>query len=173
VILIPPRSVGLLYSNATVGSAIANTTSETAFASAYTIPANSLKVGDVLRIKLWGVYSTAAVAPTITGKIKFGSTVMLNTGALTSVALVSNGGWFMDASFVVQAIGGSGSIDAQAYAEFSTAATTGLSVNVANTAPITVATNAAQAITATVTWSLASASDSITLRQMIVEKLAS
>ncbi len=173
--LIPPvQASGLFYSNTTVpgGNTVANTASETAFTSSYTIPANSLKAGDVIRVKLWGVYSTAALAPTLTGKIKFGSTVMLNTGALTSVALVSNGGFLVDASFVVQAIGGSGSIDAQGFAEFATAATTGLSVNVANTSAITVDTTTTQAVTATVTWGTASASNTITLRQMIVEKMS-
>jgi hypothetical protein len=135
------------------------------------LAANSLAVGDVLRIRLWGVYSTAALAPTLTGKIKFGSTTMLNTGALTAVALVSDGGWSVNADFTVTAIGAGGTVESQGYAEFATAATTGLSVNATNTAAVSLDTTASQAITVTVQWSASSASNSITLREMSIEQM--
>lgn len=163
----------LLYGNTTVpvGNTIANTTAETAFTSTYTIPANTLAVGDIIRIKLMGVYSTNVIAPTIIGKIKFGATTVSDTGSVSAVAGVTNGGWFGDGIYVVQAIGASGSLESQAYLELQSAATTGLSVNIPNIAPITIDTTTDLAVTITVQWGTASASNTITLREFVLEKL--
>lgn len=170
---VPVGSGTLLYSNTSVpaGNTVANTVTETAFDSSYTIPANSVAVGDVLRVTATGVYSTALVAPNLTGKLKLGSTTVLNTGALTAVAGVANAGWTFQGWIVITGIGAGGALEAQGYAEFATAATTALSVNVTNTAAISLDTTASQALTVTVQWSAASASNSITMRQLVVEKL--
>lgn len=170
---VPLGPTTLLYSDGSVpaGNTVANTTTETALASTYTLPANGVSVGDMLRVTLTGTYSTALVAPNLTGKLKFGSTTVLNTGALTAIAGVSNAGFTVQMWLIVTAVGSGGAVEAQGYAEFATAATTGLSVNIANTAPVSVALNANQAITTTVQWSAASASNSITLRQMVIEKV--
>jgi hypothetical protein len=164
----------LVSANSSVpaGNTIASTAAETAFNSSYTIPANSLSVGDVLRVKVYGVYSTDTIAPTIIGKVKFGSVVMLTTGTINSlVGTSSNLGWWAEAEFIVQSIGASGAIEAQGYAEFATAATTGLSVNLTNTAAKTVDTTVSQAITVTIQWGTSSAANTISLREFTVEKL--
>lgn len=153
------------------GNTIANTTTETAFASTYTIPANTLEVGDIIRIKLWGVYSNTLTPPTVIGKVKIGSTVFATTGTITGGAAASNAGWSGEESIVVQSIGSSGVVDAQAFLEFATAATAALTINVPNASTLTLDTTADQAITVTVQWGTASASNTITLRQMIVEIL--
>ena len=153
------------------GNTVANTTTETAFSSSYTIPANTLVAGSVVRVKLWGVYGTTIISPMLTGKVKWGSQTLLNTGALSAAVSLTNAGWFADCSFLVQSAGGSGVVDAQGFAEFASAATTGLSVNVPNTSTFTVDTTATQAITVTVQWSAANAANTITLRQMVVEVL--
>lgn len=161
----------LVYSNTTVpaGNTVANTAAETAFTSSYDIPANTLVVGDVIRIKLYGVYGTDAIlAPTIRGKVKLDSTIMLDTGAVTAIVGITNGGWWAEGVFVVQTIGAAGTIEAQGFAEFATAATTGLSVNAENTAPITIDTTVAQTISVTVEWGTADADNTITLREMTV-----
>ena len=153
------------------GNTIANTTTETAFTSSYTIPANALVAGSVVRIKLWGTYGTTVVSPNLTGKLKIGSQTLLNTGALSAAINLSNAGWFADASILVQSIGAGGVVDAQGFAEFASAATTGLSVNIPNTATFTVDTTVTQALTVTIQWSAANAANTITLRQMVVEVL--
>ena len=163
----------LLYSNTTVpaGNTITST-SETAFASSYTIPAGSLVAGDVVRVKMHGVYS-GTVLPTIRAKAKWGSTVMLDTAALSGLVTGTNLGWWAEMEFVVQTIGASGAVESQGYAEFSTAATTGLSVNPINAAAITIDTTSAQAITGTVQWGAGGTGQTITLRQLAVEKVSS
>lgn len=166
-----PPSGNLVYSNTSVpgGNTIANTVAETTFSlPAYSFPANSLVAGSVIRIKLWGVYSTAALAPTINVKLKLNGTTYLATGVITSIALVSNGGWFADVQLIIFSVGVGGTIDAQAYGEFSTAATTGLSVNVANTGTQSIDTTISQPLTITITWGTASASNTITLRNIAI-----
>lgn len=161
----------LVYANTTVpaGNTVTST-SETAFTSSYTIPAATLAAGDVIRVKMFGVYS-GTVLPTIRGKMKFGSTVMLDTTAISGLVTGSNIGWWAEGLYVVQTAGASGAIESQGYAEFGTAATTGLSVNTPNSAAITVDTTASQTITATIQWGAGGTGQTITLREMTVEVL--
>ena len=161
----------LLYSNTTVpgGNTVANTTTPTAFTSSFAIPAGSLAVGQVLRFRMWGVYGTALVAPTITVQLLFGATVVSTTGAITAVSSITNGGWLGIIDLIVTAIGSSGSVESQGYGEYSTAVTTGLSVNMANTAAVgSINFNASQTATVVVTWGTASASNTITLREFTI-----
>lgn len=156
-----------VYSNTAVpgGNTIANTGSDTAFNSSYTVPANTLSAGDVVRLKLWGIYSTALTPPTITVKVKIGGTTVLNTGAITTVGNVSSAGFFMDIDLSFFTIGASGTCDAQAYGEYATALTTGLSINVPNSSTTTIDTTVDELIQVTITWGTASASNTITCRQ--------
>lgn len=163
-----------VFSNTSVpaGNTIANTAAETAFSSSYTIPANALAAGNVIRVKLWGVYSTALVAPTIQIKLKIGSTVVLDSGAISAiVGSVSNLGWSAEADLSWFTIGAAGTVDAQASGKFATAAFATATVCVPNTATATIDTTTTQAVTVTVTWSAANASNTITLRQMNIELL--
>lgn len=168
----PSGALSMVYEDATVpgGNTIANTTTPAAFTSSYTIPANSLAVGSVIRVKLYGIYSTAIAPPTLSLTLALGGTTILASGAVTMVGSLTNNGWWADALLTVTAIGASGTVEAQGYAEFSTAATTGLSLDLTNTAAIgSVDTTGTLALTVTAQWSAASASNSIQLREMIVE----
>jgi hypothetical protein len=161
----------LAYVNTTVpaGNTVANTVTATAFASSYTIAAGYLPVGAVIRVVMKGVYSTAALAPTISIALKFGTAVLLTTGAVSPLATsATNDGWSYEALLVVQSTGASGAIESQGTAVFQTATTSAAVLPLENTAPITVDTTIAEAITAVVTWGTASASNTITLREMAV-----
>lgn len=161
----------VVFANTTVpaGNTNANSAAENAFASGYTFPANTLKVGTVIRVRLFGLYGTTIVAPTLRGKLKLGSTIVLDTGSLTTVVSLTNAGWSAEGLLIVTAIGSSGAVEAQGYSEFSTAATTSLSVNLTNTATITINTTTSQALTVTTQWGTADAANTITLRSMTVE----
>ncbi len=162
-----------LCSNTSIpsGNTITNTTTETAFASTCTIAANTLSAGDVIRIKLWGVYSNTLTPPTVTQKIKMGSTTLASTGAVTTGASASDKGWSSEMYILVLSTGASGTIDAQGYAEYATAATTALTINNSNASALSIDTTTDQAISATMQWSVASSSDTVTLRHMVVEVL--
>lgn len=167
-----PVGSSLVYSNSTVpaGNTVANTSAETFFASSYSIPGNSLALGTVVRLRLFGVYSTGVVAPSLILRVYFGSNVMIASGTLTTVANIANDGWSAEGLFIVQTTGVSGSIEAQGLSEFSTASAAVLFVNMDNTAPIAVDTTIAEIVKASVQWGgTVSASDTITLREMTVE----
>lgn len=151
------------------GNTVASTSSETAFASSKTFAGGSLAAGNVIRVTMYGVYGTALIAPTLRGKLKLGSTTLLDTGALTTVAGVANAGWSAFALLVVTAVGTGGTVEAQGFAQFATAATTGLSVNISNAAAVSVDFSVSQAMTMTAQWSASSASNTISLREALIE----
>jgi Collagen triple helix repeat (20 copies) len=170
----PPGTV-LVYANTTIpaGNTVSNTSLETFFASSYTVPASTLVMGMALRVRLFGIYSTGVVAPSLALRIYFGATVMIASGTLTTVAGVTNDGWSAEGLFILQTIGAIGTIEAQGLSEFSTASTAVLFVNMDNAAPITVNTTITQTIQTSVQWGgTVNASDSITLREMTVEVMS-
>lgn len=164
---------GLVYMNNSVpaGNTIANTAVETAFDSLYAIQPLADKT--LIRIKLWGVYSTDAVlAPTIRGKIKLtnggGDTIVIDTGAITSVIGATNRGWSADITLSFRSTGVTATLEAQGFLEFATAATVALVVNAPNTSTFTIDATVAQTIKTTVQWGTADADNTITLRVMEV-----
>jgi hypothetical protein len=159
------------YADGTVpgGNTIANSASETDFASSYTISGGTLAVGNVIEVDLAGVYSTALVAPTFRGWVKLGSTKVLDTGVLnTFVGSISNRGWMAKALLYVTAIGVSGSVECQGVISFATAATAALVTHQTNTSPFTIDTTGGLAVVARIQWGTADAGNTITLRQMKV-----
>lgn len=167
-------SVGnqLLFSNTTVpaGNTVANTTTPTAFTSSFTIPANSVVLGQVFHIRLAGVYGVATLStPTITLQFLIGSTVLCTSGAVTTVGGLTNDGWTAWCDFIVTATGSSGTAEAQGFVEYETASTTNLASNMQNTAAITgINWTTTNVLTAQITWGTASASNTIQDRQFIV-----
>lgn len=163
----------LVYQDGTVpsGDTVANTTTATTLTSGYIIPASSLTIGTVIRVKLYGLYSTAVTAPNLTIALQVAGTTVLTTGILSSlVGSDTNVGWTADADLIVTAIGGFTVAECQGMALLDTSLTTGLMVSLTNTAPVTLpASSAAMKITVQVTWGTASVSNSLTLRTMTVE----
>lgn len=154
------------------GNTVAGSAAETTFASKYTLPANSLAVGQVLRITAFGVYGTdGALAGTLTLKLKAGSTALASTGALVNVVGLTNRGWIMRALCVVTAIGASGSMEAQGDASFSTALTTALAGNLANTGTISIDTTASIDVGVSAQFSISDSDNAASLRLLLVEKL--
>jgi hypothetical protein len=164
---------GLFYSNTSVpaGNTVANDVAATAFASSYTIAGGTLVAGDVVRVRAWGVYGTDAVAPTLTLRVKAGSTVLVATSAVTMPSGVTNLGWMLDASLSIFTIGAGGTVDPQAIVSYSSAATTTLAVHVPATSTSALDTTASNALTVEVEWGTADAQNTITLRQLAVEIL--
>ncbi len=152
------------------GNTIANTASETAFTSTCVIPANTLVAGDVLQMRLWGVYSNAVAPPTIQAKIKLNGTAIMDTGVFTGPGAATDKGWSADTVYTIFTSGASGTMDAQGYLEFSTAATAALAINVPNTSTKSIDTTVDNTVSVTVTWGTASTSNSVTLRNMSIMK---
>lgn len=163
----------LVYQDGTVpaGDTVANTTTATTLASGYIIPAASLTVGTVIRVKLFGVYSTAVAAPNLTLALQLAGNTVLTTGVISSlVGSDTNVGWTAEANLIITAVGATTTAECQGLAILDTSLTSGLLVALTNTAPVTLpATATAMKITTQVTWGTASASNTLTLRTMTVE----
>jgi len=78
----------------------------------WAVPANTLKVGSVLRLAAAGVF-TAGTTPTITARVRAGTAgTTADTSMLsgTSAAVASTANWRIEATVTCRAIGASGSI---------------------------------------------------------------
>ncbi len=166
-----PATVGNLFCQTATGT-IANSTTETAISStgvgSLTLPANFFVAGKTIRICGRGYHSSAS-APTIRIKVKFGSTVILDTTAVTSGndtnAMIEIAG-----DITCRTTGASGTVFAQGqYHEFGSSPN---AFQMVNTATVTVDTTASQAITVTAQWGTASASNTISLTNLTVEALS-
>lgn len=154
----------LVYVNTTVpaGNTVANVTTETGFASEYEIPADTLIQGSAIRVHLAGVYSTdATVAPEIVLRIKVDSTTIIETPAITLGTGVANQGWTLDAFFVVQTAGATGTLERQGVVQLN-----GTVIDIPTTSTATIDTTTPLTVKAFADWTAADADDTITLREM-------
>lgn len=155
----------------TVGS---NSTAEAIFASNYAIPANECRTGKVYRVSARGVYSTYNLtAPSLTLRIKFGSTNVLATGANATTTNMANRQWTISADIVCQtAPSTTATVEGQGTVTRATAAATAVQWEMVSTAGVTVDTTAAQTLQVSAQFGAANAANTITLRQLIVQELS-
>lgn len=155
-----------LYSNVAASSSVTNTSTATAFDLSYTIPANYLAVGDVIRIKAQAIAPTTNSTDTLTLTLKMGSTTIIATAAVD----VANGDiGYIEADLVIRTIGASGT--------YVGAGVQGLGVPGTVTAKpwllgsTAIDTTATQALTVVAAWSVASTSDITRLDVLEIEIL--
>lgn len=63
---------GLAYSSVAASTAVASTSTETLFSTSYTMPANTLKAGSVVKIKYQGIATTTIASDTLAVKLYIG-----------------------------------------------------------------------------------------------------
>jgi len=157
-----------LFSQTATGTA-ANTASETNISSTGTgtlvLPANFFVAGKTITLTASGFFSSI-LAPTLRIKVKFGSTVILDTTAKT-VGNHTNAGWRLDAEITCRTTGGSGTVFGQGL--FQEIGGVINSHALVNTAATTIATTSSQTITVTAQWGTASASNTISMTNLIVK----
>jgi hypothetical protein len=162
-----PLQHSLYYSTVTTSTAIASTTTETAFSVSYSIPAYVLyKQGAMVRISASGTYSTTGT-PTLTVRTKLGGSTLADPLAITANNAVGYH-WSLSSAGVVRFLGVGGVMElgpnwlGLGGSGLATGATSGnFSLN----------TNVANAVTITITWSASSASNTIVLDTLTVEIL--
>lgn len=156
----------------TASATCANTVTETTISSTgqgtLTLPANFFVAGKTVRIKAWGFHSSTA-SPNLTMKVKFGSTVILTTGT-HAMHNDTNSLWELEGVITCRTTGGSGTVFAQGL--FQDFGTGGDSVQMVNTATNTISTTSSQAVTVTAQWGTASASNTITCTNLVLEVIA-
>lgn len=169
----------LLYSNTSISTAITGTTSETAFDRNYTIPANSLAAGDVLRLTATLSGGATTSARSLTLRVRIGG--VAGTLLLVAVALPFTNGaiWTarLVAEFFVLSIGASGSFEvgfSDLQVRTALNLTQALSIMPPSTTvlgtPITVDTTASQNLCVTGQLNQTTSCDA-TLRSIAIERL--
>lgn len=151
------------------GTALTNTTSETVLGS-FTIPANTINAGTVIRIRYQGIATATNSTDTLTVRLRFGTTTLTGTALITTSAVdVANNDIFTGyfeltgraAAAAAAAIIGSG--------HFSQPGAAGGALLTAYLGSTNFATNGALLVEVTGQWSVASGSNSCRLDQLNVE----
>jgi hypothetical protein len=155
------NSGSLVQFTQTAAATIANSTTETSLIGTVsgpgkTLSANRLVVGENFKGRFRGRYSTTGT-PTLQIKVKMGSVVLLDTGAVTLGSAVSNKEFELEFDATCRTAGASGTVFAQGKAIFDTTI-----VPIVNTAAATIDTTASQAIDVTATWGTANSANTIT-----------
>lgn len=161
---------GLAYSNVAASAAHTNTTTEALFDKQYSVPANTLKAGTVVRIRFQGIATATNSTDTLLIKLYIGG--LAGTALLTGTATdVANSdifaGWF---ELVIRTAGASGTmVGFGAHTDVPAASGTAAMSIAEILASTAIDTTAAQVIGVGADWSVASASNSARLDILTVE----
>ena len=161
---------GRAYSNTAASAAHTNTTTEALFDTTYSIPANTLKAGTVVRIKYQGIATSTNSTDTLTIKLYLGG--LAGTALLTGTATdVANDNIFAgEFTLVIRTAGASGTmVGYGTHTEVPAASGTAAHDITEILASTTVDTTAAQVVGVGADWSVANAGNSARLDVMIVE----
>lgn len=149
---------------------LANSTTETTLVGtgegSLTIQKNSLAVGKTFKVVARGYYSNTGT-PTLTIKLKAGSTVLLTSGAITTTTSASNRAFVFNGLVTVYSLGASGTVRGQGEVSELGSAVTGI----ASTSTVTVDSTANNTLNLTAQWGAASSSNTITITNLVVEEL--
>lgn len=157
------------YVNTAASTAVSNTTTETLFDKSYSIPANSLRAGQLIRIR----YQVIATATNSTDTLA----VKLYIGGLTGTALISHAATDVadnnvvsgEYEVILRTVGASGTMVGCGTYKSVPAAEGTMTVKDDILASTAIDTTAAQVIGVSATWSVASASNSCRLDFLRVE----
>ncbi len=161
----------------TADATVANTTTETALVGtgidSVTLAADYLAAGKSVRVSAAGFYGTQAASVTIRFKVKFGSTIVLDSGAITPTGGVSSRLWALDAIISCRSSGGAGSVHGQGRVTLCTAAAAAPTVvAMVNTSAVAINTTISMDVGMTAQWGAGvAAADTITTTNFVVEGL--
>lgn len=157
-----------MYTQVAASTAVSNTITETLFDKSYSIPANTLKAGSVVRVKYWGIATATNSTDTLAIKLYIGG---LSGTALVSHAAVdvaNNDIFFGECDIIVRTAGASGTMVARGLYK-TTAAEGTATMKDDILASTTLDTTAAQVVGVSATWSVASSSNSCRLDFLTVD----
>lgn len=154
-----------LYNSQAASTAVTNTTTATTFDTKYSMPANSLKPGDVIRVQYQGIATATNSTDTLAIDLVFGGT----TVAATAATDATNNDIFTGVvEFHVRSVGATGTFTAGGICSAlgASGTATGRAVFKASTA---VDTTAAFDVGVQATWSVANAGNSCRLDCISIE----
>ena len=166
---------GRAYTNTAASTAIAASSTETAFDTAYSIPANTLKAGTLVKVKFQGIATATNANDTLTIKLYLATDT--SAGAIVCTSLiamaaqdVSNNDVFVgEYELICRTAGASGTMVGVGTYKSIPAAEGTMTIKDDYLASTTVDTTAAQIVCCTATWSSTNAGNSCRLDFLRVE----
>ncbi len=160
------REGGLLYASQAASTNLASLSAETNFDKYFTLPANTLRAGDILRVRAAGLNVTFNSTNTMLKKLKLGTTTML---AMPAVTGSSGDIWSFEGLFQVRSIGATGKIFP--FGSYGNGVADTATMKPVQSTEQTVDTTAALAVAVSDTHSASSASNVSNLQALAVELL--
>lgn len=160
---------GVVYSATAASTALTASSTETLLDTSYSIPANTLVAGSVIKVRFQGIATATNSTDTLTIKLYIGG--LAGTAVLTGTATdVANNDIFTGEALIqVRTAGASGTMVAVASGNIVPAATRVAVPVYQITASTTLDTTAAQVVGVGAKWSTTSGSNSCRLDLMVVE----
>lgn len=154
----------LLYASVAASAAVSNTVAETAFDKSVSIPADTLRAGDVIRVRAQVVATATNATDTLDVQLRLGTTDIVATGAVD----VANGDiGYIDFDVTIRTIGAGGTMVGAGVVALGVPGTvTAKPKFLASTA---IDTTAAISVNVSATWSVANAGNSCRLDVMNVQ----
>jgi hypothetical protein len=156
----------LSYASVAASTALTNTTTETSFGKTFTIPANQLQVGSVIKYRTQGIATATNSTDTLTIKVYVGGVEVASTGA---VDVANNDIWVIDGEVTIRTVGASGTFVGNDIHILDAAGTGAVSGYKASTA---IDTTAAVSVDVKGTWSVANAGNSCRLDSLTASVVA-
>lgn len=165
-----PKTLFTATATATVANTVTETTLVGSGVGSNVLPSNFFAVGKVLKVQMRGILSETGT-PTLQIKIKYGSTVILDTTAITLTGgIPANAAWTLGADICCRSAGATGTIQCAGGFGYQTASgTSSVNYNWLPSNLATIDTTASNTLDVTVTWGTASASNTISSTIVIMD----
>lgn len=170
----PPGPTPLLFCQL-ADQIVQNTTVETSLIAAngwgsLLIAANTILAGKTYRVTARGRLSSSGL-PTLTLRVKFGTTVIIATNATALIADPVNGGWELRATLTFRAIGTAGAVMGQGMFIYDDQTNSNRPISLVSLSPTTIDTTVQITPDVTVQWGTAGAGNIFTCTNLTVEAL--
>lgn len=159
----------LLYASQAASSAISNTVTETAFSTSYTLPANRLRNGAVLKIRYQGIATATNSTDTLAIKLYIGGLAGTLLHSHTATDVANNDVFSGEYELIFRTIGATGTMVGCGTCKSIPAAESTATYKDDILASTAIDTTATQAIAVSAQWSVASASNSCRLDFIRIE----
>lgn len=152
---------------------VANTVTETSImptgVGSVTLPAGFLYTGRALTLSLRGYYSTAGLLPTMAIKVYVGSTLIATASASALLISTSSKEFYIVMNLTCRTAGTSGTVMGQGDIRYLTGTAALNQDGLVSTSPATINTAISNLLDVRVTWGTASASNSITITNVLLQ----
>lgn len=160
-----------LYVNTAASTAISNSTVEALFSTQYSIPANTLVAGSLIKVRFQGIATATNTTDTLAIKLYIGGLAGTALISIAATDVANNDVFTGEYELIVRTAGASGTMAGVGTFKSIPAAEGTMTVKDDILASTTLDTTAAQVVGVSATWSVASASNSVRLDFMRVQIL--